>query len=89
MSNDLPGVEVPAICDINEDNLRRAQDIVEKAGRPQPAGYSGGPEDFRRLVERKDLDAVTAVMREDGVLQYGRKTALVWGIEDGKPRRNS
>jgi predicted dehydrogenase len=55
---DLPGVEIPAICDINEDNLRRAQDIVEKAGRPQPAGYSGGPEDFRRLVERKDLDAV-------------------------------
>jgi predicted dehydrogenase len=55
---DLPGVEIPAICDINEDNLRRAQDIVEKAGRSQPAGYSGGPEDFRRLVERKDLDAV-------------------------------
>lgn len=55
---DLPGVEIPAICDINEDNLRRAQGIVEKAGRPQPAGYSGGPEDFRSLVERKDLDAV-------------------------------
>lgn len=55
---DLPGVEIPAICDINEDNLRRAQDIVEKAGRPQPTGYSGGPEDYRRLVERKDLDAV-------------------------------
>lgn len=55
---DLPGVEIPAICDINEDNLGRAQGIVEKAGKPQPAGYSRGPEDFRRLVERTDLDAV-------------------------------
>ena len=36
------------------------------------------------IEDRKDLDAVTAVMREDGVLQYGDKTALVWGIEDGK-----
>jgi len=36
------------------------------------------------IDDRKDLDAVTAIMRQDGVLQYGGKTALVWGIEDGK-----
>ena len=31
---------------------------MEKAGRPRPEGYARGPEDFRRLVARNDLDAV-------------------------------
>ncbi len=55
---DVPGVEVPAVCDINEVNLARAQSVVEKAGRARPEGYSSGPEDYRRLVARADLDAV-------------------------------
>jgi predicted dehydrogenase len=55
---DLPGVEVPAICDINEEHLARAVGLVEKAGQRSPEGYSRGVEDFRRLVERADLDAV-------------------------------
>jgi predicted dehydrogenase len=55
---DLPGVEVPAICDINEEHLRRAQDIVEKKGASRPAGYSSGMEDYRRLIDRNDLDAI-------------------------------
>lgn len=55
---DLPGVEVPAICDINEANLERGLGIVEKTGRPRPTGYSSGVEDFRRLAARDDLDAV-------------------------------
>jgi predicted dehydrogenase len=54
----LPGVTVPAICDINEANLARAQALVEKAGRQRPEGYSSGVEDYRRLVSRKDLNAV-------------------------------
>ena len=55
---DVPGVEVPAICDINEEHLQRAQAIVEKAGRKLPEGYSSGPEDYRRMVAREDLDAI-------------------------------
>ena len=31
-----------------------------------------------------DADAVTRLMREEGVLQYGEKTALVWGREAEK-----
>ena len=54
----LPGVEIPAICDINEANLNRAQDIVEKTGGKRPEGYWRGRDDFRRLVARDDLDAV-------------------------------
>jgi len=55
---DIPGVEIPAICDINEDHLQRAQAIVEKTGGNRPEGYSRGPEDYRRMVAREDLDAV-------------------------------
>ncbi len=55
---DLPDVQVPAICDINEATLKHAQDVVEKAGRKRPEGYSSGVEDFRRMVARDDLDAV-------------------------------
>jgi hypothetical protein len=54
----LPGVEIPAICDINEMNLRSAQAMVEKAAGHRPEGYSKGPEDFRRMAAREDLDAV-------------------------------
>jgi predicted dehydrogenase len=55
---DLPSVEIPAVCDINEANLQRAQGILEKAGRPRPEGYASGVEDFRRMAARDDLDAV-------------------------------
>lgn len=54
----LPAVDVPAVCDINEANLSRAQDVVARTGRSRPEGYSSGPEDYRRLLERTDLDAV-------------------------------
>jgi predicted dehydrogenase len=55
---DLPGVEIPAICDINEEHLQRAQGIVEKAAGKRPEGYASGAEDYLRLVARDDLDAV-------------------------------
>lgn len=51
---DVEGVEIPALCDINEANLKRASDAVEKAGRKRPDGYP----DYRRLISREDLDAV-------------------------------
>jgi predicted dehydrogenase len=38
--------------------LQHAQAIVEKTGRKRPEGYASGPEDYRRLVVREDLDAV-------------------------------
>ena len=31
-----------------------------------------------------DINAVTRMMREEGVLQYGEKTELVWGEDDGR-----
>lgn len=53
------GVEVPALCDINEANLNRAIDAVAQArGGRKPEGYSRGPKDYERMVQRDDLDAV-------------------------------
>ena len=51
-------VEVPAICDIDQENLTRALDIVEKARGKRPQGYSNGPQDYRRLLERDDINSV-------------------------------
>ncbi len=53
------GAEVPALCDINPDNLASAVDAVAKArqGR-KPEGYQKGPTDYQRMVQRDDLDAV-------------------------------
>lgn len=54
----LPGVEVPAVCDIVPDRAKRAQEMVEKATGTCPEGYTNGEWDWQRLVEREDLDAV-------------------------------
>jgi len=53
------GVDVPALCDMNEAHLNRAIGVVEKARDGQkPAGYAKGPYDYRRMLKRDDLDAV-------------------------------
>ncbi len=54
----LEGVEIRALCDINEERLARAQELVVKAGQPKPEGYSRSETDFHRLCERDDLDLV-------------------------------
>jgi len=54
----IPGVELRAICDIVPDHVERAQKLVVDAGQPKPDGYANGPEDFRRLCDRTDLDLV-------------------------------
>lgn len=51
-------VQVPAICDIDQDNLNRALDIVAQSRGQRPEGYSKGPQDYRRLLEREDTNSV-------------------------------
>ena len=55
---DIGAVEIAALCDIRPENLERARRLVEKRGEKAPKGYSRGPEDFRRMVESEELDAV-------------------------------
>ena len=37
----MGGVEIPAICDINQQHLTRAQSMVEKAGQKRPERGTG------------------------------------------------
>ena len=54
----IDGVEIRAVCDIVEDRVERARQMVVDGGGKKPTGYSRGPEDFRRLCDRGDLDLV-------------------------------
>ena len=49
----VPGIKVVAICDINPQTLKAAIDAATAAGHA-PEGYS----EFRRLLDRKDIDTV-------------------------------
>ncbi len=54
----IEGVEVPALCEIREDRLMESKKWVEDSGRPSPALYNRGTEDYKRLCENEKLDAV-------------------------------
>jgi predicted dehydrogenase len=58
LSLELPGVRVTAVCDIEESRATNAQNIVERAQGSRPAPFTRGPEDYKRLCERQDVDAV-------------------------------
>ena len=58
LATQRPDVVVPAICDIDEEMIGRAFEIMKGNGRPEPAVYKSGDEDFRNLVKRDDLDGV-------------------------------
>ena len=54
----IEGVEVPALCDINDHYLYRAKRWVEEAGLPAPRLYGRTRTDWQRLIDEEDLDAV-------------------------------
>jgi hypothetical protein len=54
----LEGCEVTALCDTREAALNEGLAWVARAGKPKPAAYGDGPEAYRRLCERDDVDAV-------------------------------
>lgn len=54
----IEGVEVPAICDINDKYLYRAKSWIEESGQPTPTLYGKTETDFERMCETEDLDCV-------------------------------
>ena len=54
----IPGVEVNAIADINEERAKKSQQAVMDATGKAPAIYVNGEKDYENLVVRDDLDAV-------------------------------
>ena len=54
----LGGVQVPALCDINQENLQRGMRLVEKAGGKKPDGYFENETIYETMFARSDLNAV-------------------------------
>jgi len=71
----MKGVELVALCDIDESVLEARSNEVEAAGKPRPKGYT----DFRKLLEDKNIDAVSiATQNHNHTLQ------TVWACQAGK-----
>jgi hypothetical protein len=51
-------VEIVAICDIQERSLKRCREFIAKKGKPAPTEYTGGLDAYKKLLDRKDIDAV-------------------------------
>jgi predicted dehydrogenase len=49
---------VTALCDIDQERLAAAADLVATQSRHKPATYGGGPKDYLNLLARRDVDAV-------------------------------
>jgi len=54
----IEGVDVPALCDIDNSYLYRAKRWVEDSGRPTPALYGKTETDFVRMCEQEEMDCV-------------------------------
>ncbi len=74
----LEGVEIVALCDVVQENLDKAQEILEGAGLPKAAVYSG-PEDWKRVCEREDVDLVYVCTHWDL-----HTPVAVYAMEQGK-----
>lgn len=51
-------IEVTAVCDLDPQRTGRAVDFVQTARSRKPAVITGGPDEYKRLIERKDVEAV-------------------------------
>ncbi|MBT1689547.1 Gfo/Idh/MocA family protein [Dawidia soli] len=51
-------VEVVAICDIQQRMIDMSKELITKSGKPMPQIFSDGPYGYKKLLERKDIDAV-------------------------------
>ena len=54
----IPGVEIVALCDLDSANVEKSQKILDRAGLPRAAAYSGSEDAWKELVARPDLDLV-------------------------------
>ncbi len=45
-----PEIDIPAICDIDDDMIESALKILKDAQKPEPKVYKKGDEDFRNMV---------------------------------------
>ncbi|MEH3115218.1 Gfo/Idh/MocA family protein [Pedobacter terrae] len=51
-------VEIVAICDTQESSLKICRNFIAKKGRPAATEYTGSLDAYKKLLDRKDIDAV-------------------------------
>jgi predicted dehydrogenase len=51
-------VEVVAICDVQQRMIDMSLGLVATAGKPKPIVILDGPQGYKKLLDRKDIDAV-------------------------------
>ena len=71
----IAGCRVAAICDIDDSQISPAQNLLEQLHSPTPKIYK----DLRRLMESKDIDAVTVA-----IPNHWHALATIWACQAGK-----
>ena len=51
----LPGVEIAALCDLDEQRLSEGAQMILKSGHPRPTTAR----DFRRIIDSQEIDAIS------------------------------
>lgn len=54
----IEGVQVVAICDTHTPAAEASAKVCTDKGRPAPALFTNGPEDYKRMLDRDDIDIV-------------------------------
>jgi len=54
----IPAIDVAAVCDLDPARAAAAVDRVQTARNRKPVSISGGPDEFKRMLDSKDVDAV-------------------------------
>ena len=71
----VPGTEIVALCDVDENVLNHRLGEVEKRGLPKPKSYV----DVRKLLEDKDIDAISIATPN-----HWHSLIAIWACQAGK-----
>jgi len=73
--SNLPGVEIVAMCDVDENVLNERANGFEKTGKKKPQVYT----DLRKLLENKDIDAISIATPN-----HWHTLQTIWACQAGK-----
>ena len=75
----IDGAEIVALCDIEEDRVKKAQTYLAEHGRPAADEYFGSEDAWKEMCQREDLDLIYIVT------DWAMHTPMaVYAMEQGK-----
>ena len=75
----IDGAEIVALCDIEEDRVKKAQTYLAEHGRPAADEYLGSEDAWKEMSQREDLDLIYIVT------DWAMHTPMaVYAMEQGK-----